>query len=264
VAIFHYGFMVRALVTAVFISIMTPMIGGVVVLRRMSNVGDALSHAGLAGVAVGLCLNVNPVLGALAAALAASFGMELVRRRFSRHAEMSTSVIMSAGIGLAAVLSGFVKNSAAFGSFLFGSAVAVGNAEMAGVIALCALVTAASVFLYRPLFYIAFDEEGAAAARLPVRLINAVFTAMTAVVVSVSSRAVGALMISSLLVIPVACAMRVSWSYRSNMALSVAFALFFSVTGMFLSFYAGWKPGGAIVLVGIGTLAVLMAAVKKR
>jgi len=264
VAIFHYGFMIRAIITVVFISIMTPMIGSVVVLRRMSNVGDALSHAGLAGVAVGLCFNFNPVLGALAAALAASFGMELVRRRFSRHAEMSTSIIMSAGIGLAAVLSGFVKNPMDFNMFLFGSVLAVSNAEMASVIVMSVLVAAASIFLYRPLFYIAFDEEGAAAANLPVKLINGAFTVMTAVVVSISSRAVGALMISSLLVIPVACAMRVSWSYRSNMVLSIGFALFFSVAGMFLSFYQDWKPGGAIVMVGICALVVLMFAVKKR
>ena len=116
----QYGFMQRAFITGILLAVIAPLIGITIVLKRMSMIGDALSHTSLAGVAAGLLLGVNPVAGAAAACVAASFGIEAIRRKLPRYSEMSISIIMSAGIGLAGVLSGFVKNSANFNSFLFG------------------------------------------------------------------------------------------------------------------------------------------------
>ena len=130
----------------ILLAAVVPCVGMVVVCKRLSMIGDALSHTSLAGVAAGLLLGVNPVAGAAAACVAASFGIEAIRRKLPRYSEMSISIIMSAGIGLAGVLSGFVKNSANFNSFLFGSIVAI----IFGVILLC---TYFSVVIY-------FDDEG--------------------------------------------------------------------------------------------------------
>ena len=144
--IFEYLFMQRAFVVGILLAAVVPCVGMVVVCKRLSMIGDALSHTSLAGVAAGLLLGVNPVAGAAAACVAASFGIEAIRRKLPRYSEMSISIIMSAGIGLAGVLSGFVKNSANFNSFLFGSIVAI----IFGVILLC---TYFSVVIY-------FDDEG--------------------------------------------------------------------------------------------------------
>ena len=160
--IFEYLFMQRAFVVGILLAAVVPCVGMVVVCKRLSMIGDALSHTSLAGVAAGLLLGVNPVAGAAAACVAASFGIEAIRRKLPRYSEMSISIIMSAGIGLAGVLSGFVKNSANFNSFLFGSIVAISDAEMISVIVVSVVVLALFLLLYKELFYISLDERSAA------------------------------------------------------------------------------------------------------
>ena len=97
---------------------------------------------------------------------------------------------------------------------------------------------------------------------MPVKAINFVIMLLTAITVSVASRAVGALMISSLLVIPVACAMTFAKSYASMLRISVVFALIFTIAGLFSSFYMNLRPGGTIVLLGVITLIILLIANK--
>ena len=149
---FEYAFMQRAFIVGVLLALIIPLIGVTVVLRRLSMLGDALSHTSLAGVAAGLLLNVNPVFGASVFCVGAAFGIEGIRRRFPRYAELSISVMLSAGVGLAGVLSGFTKNAANFNSFLFGSIVAISDAELYSVAAVSLLVLLASVLLYKELF----------------------------------------------------------------------------------------------------------------
>jgi zinc transport system permease protein len=117
----QYGFMQRAFITGILLAVITPLIGITIVLKRMSMIGDALSHASLAGVALGLLLGINPILGAMGICLFAALGVEAIRRKIPRYSEMAICIIMSTGIGLAGVLSGFVKNGTNFNSFLFGS-----------------------------------------------------------------------------------------------------------------------------------------------
>lgn len=125
----------RAFIVGILLAAVIPCIGLVIVCKRLSMIGDALSHTSLAGVAAGLILGLNPVLTAAAASVVTAIGIEAIRRKIPRFSEMSIAVIMSAGIGLAGVLSGFVKNAANFNSFLFGSIVAISNGELYLVIA---------------------------------------------------------------------------------------------------------------------------------
>ena len=120
-SIFEYGFMQRAFLVGILLAVITPLIGMTVVLKRMSMVGDALAHASLAGVAIGMLFGINPVAGAGGICVVAALAIEAIRRRLPRYSENAIAIVMSAGIGLAGVLSGFVKNSANFNSFLFGS-----------------------------------------------------------------------------------------------------------------------------------------------
>lgn len=256
--IFTYSFMQRAFAVAVLISIITPLIGNIIVLKRLSSIGDALSHSSLAGVAIGLCFGFNPIVSAVFFSMLAALAIELIRRSFYRYSELATAIVLSFGVGIAAVFSGFIKNPAAFSSFLFGSIVAISSFEMYVVIVLSAAVFVIMLILYRELFFITFDEEGAQLSGVRVKSVNFIFTLLTAIVVSVASRTVGALVISSLMVIPVACAMLVSKSYKQNIALSVFFAFLFTVSGLLVSCFYNVKPGGTIVLIGIGALALLL------
>lgn len=262
--IFSYGFMIKAFIVAVIIGIIAPCIGAPVVLKRLSAIGDAASHSALAGICAGLLLNINPVLGAVVFSIAAVLGIEGLRKLLKSYSEIAPIVIMSAGIGLTAVLSGFIKSSADLNGFLFGSIVSVSDFELYMTIGLGVTVIAVSSLLYKELFYIAFDEEAATLSGMPVGAVNFIIMLLTAVTVSVSSRVVGALMISSLLVIPTACAMTVAKSYSSMLKISIVLALLFTVSGLFISFYLDLRPGGTIVLLSVIVLVVLLIANRRK
>lgn len=256
--IFEYDFMRRAFIVGILLAMIIPCIGIIVVLKRLSMIGDALSHTSLAGVAAGLIMGVNPVLGAIIACMAAALGIEVIRKKIPKYSEMSIAIIMSAGIGLAGVLSGFVKNAANFNSFLFGSIVAISDFEMRMVMGVAGAVMAAFILLYKELFYVAFDEKAARLGGVPVKTINFIFTILTAVTVSVAARTVGALIVSSLMVVPVACAMQFGKSYKQTVFYAVGFAVLFTTIGLFLSYYGRLKPGGTIVLTGVVSLVGIL------
>ena len=252
-SIFEYPFMQRAFLVGVLLALIIPCVGIVIVLKRLSMIGDALSHTSLAGVAAGLLFNINPLLGATAA-----FGIEAIRKKLPRYAEMSIAIILSAGVGLAGVLSGFVRSAASFNSFLFGSIVAISDGELYTVAVVSGIIVLAFLFLYKELFYLALDERAARMSGIPVGIINSVFTVLIAVTVSIAARTVGALIVSSMMVVPVACGMQLGRSYKQTVLWSIAFAEGFTVGGLFLSYYVGLKPGGTIVLLGVACLLLLL------
>ena len=231
--IFNYGFMQRAFVVGILLAAVIPCIGIVIVFKRLSMIGDALSHTSLAGVAAGLILGINPVAAAAIACITASLGIELIRRKLPRYSEMSIAIIMSAGVGLAGVLSGFVKNAANFNSFLFGSIVAISDMELHLVVAVSAAVLLMFLLLYKELFYVSLDEQSARLAGVPVRTVNFLFTFLIAVTVSVAARTVGALIVSSMMVVPVACAMQFGKNYRQTVLWAVGLDVTFMITGLF-------------------------------
>ena len=152
---FEYAFMRRAFAVGLLLGVIMPCIGVMIVLKRLSMLGDALSHTSLAGVAAGLLLDIDPVLGATAACVAAAFGIWVIRKKIPQDAELSIAVMLSAGVGLAGVLSGFVQNAAGFNSFLFGSIVAITPGELTATAVISVLVLAAFVLLVSAASYTA-------------------------------------------------------------------------------------------------------------
>ncbi len=260
--IFEYIFMRKAFLVGILIALIIPCIGVIIVLKRLSMIGDALSHTSLAGVAAGLIFNISPVLGAVIACTLAAISIEAIRKKLPKYSEISIVLIMSLGIGLAGVLSDKVKSTASFDSFLFGSILSITNLEVYIISGLSALVLIAFLILYRELFYITFDEKSARLSGVKVNVVNFIFTVLTAVTVSIASRTVGALIVSSMMVIPVACSMQVSKSYFTTVIFSVLFALGFTILGLFVSYYQGLKPGSVIVLIGVISFLII-ALIKK-
>ena len=263
---FEYVFMQRAFIAGLILGAVVPLIGVVVVLKRLSLMGDALSHTSLAGVAGGLIAGIDPVLGATVACVTAAAGIEVVRRRFAGHAEIAIAVIMSCGIGLAGVISGFVPNAASFSSFLFGSIVTVDDGELVGVALAGTAAGAMCLLLRRQLFLVTLDERSARLAGVHVGAMNALFMLITALAVSVAARTVGALIVSSMMVVPVACALQMARSWLQTVLLSCGIGLTITAVGLALSYELGLKPGGTIVLVGVALLAsvLLGKAVARR
>lgn len=252
----QHGFMQRALLVGILLAIIVPAIGSIVVFKRLSMMGDALSHTSLAGVAIGLLLGFDPVLGAIAACLVAAFGIEAIRRKIPKYAELSIAVILSVGVGLAGLLSGYVKNASSFSSFLFGSIVAISDFQTFLVLGISILVFALFLLLYKELFFIAFDEQAAALSGVPVRLVNTLFTILTAATVSVAAQTVGALIVSSMMVVPVATGMMLARSYRQNLVIAITSAVVSTVSGISISFLLGTKPGATIVLANVACFGI--------
>lgn len=259
----HFEFMQRAFTAGLLVAVICPLIGTFVVVRRLSMIGDTLSHASLAGIAAGMLGGFYPLWGALIFSLAAAIGIEKLRKRFSQYAELSISIVLSASIGLAVVLISLAKSfNADLMSYLFGSIIAVNMLDIYTILGLSIIILISVGLFYKEFFYMAFDEEGAELAGIPVSALNIYFTVLTAMTIVVSMRVVGILMVSSLIVVPVACSMLVSRSFRNTIFLSVIFAMISVVIGLLTSYYFDLAPGGSIVLTSVLILLVVIAVKK--
>ncbi len=262
--LFNYEFMRRALIVGTTVALVVPAIGQVLVLKRMSMVSDALSHVSLAGVALGLVVGINPVLTAILACLLAVFGMEKLRKVLPEYGETAIAVVLSLGIGLAAILSDFTQSATNFNSFLFGSIVAIPDDEFRLILIVGVLVMSLYLIFYRALFSVTLDETFSRLAGVNVKLTNLVFMVLTALTVSIAAKTVGALIVSSLATLPVLSGMRIAKSYRQTTFVAIALGLLFTLSGLVMSFYFGIKPGGAIVLIGVATYLILIAITYRK
>lgn len=260
-----YEFMQRALLTGLMLAIIIPMIGIIMVNRGTSMIGDALSHSSLAGVAMGLILGINPIFSSIVVCIIASFAIEFIRKKFKAYGDMATAIIMSLGIGLAAILSDFSPAGTSFESFLFGSITSVSSMDLFVVTIIFILVFSLSLYLYYPLLYNSISPLMARLSGINSKLVSSVFTFLTAITVAISTKTVGALMISSLMVLPVASALLVSKSYKETFIKSIIIAIVYMMIGISASYYLGIKPGGAIVVIAVigMIISIIVQKIKK-
>ncbi|ADL06857.1 metal ABC transporter permease [Thermosediminibacter oceani] len=257
--IFSYSFMVRAFIAGVIAAVLTSTIGVFVVLRRMSIVGDSLSHASLAGVAAGMLFGFYPFYGALLFSVLAALLIEVMRATFKSYAEVAMAVVMSAGMGTAVVLISLGKSfNADLFSYLFGSLMAVTPGDIKVISVLGLFVTASIILLRRELFAVTFDEDTARLSGVPVRAVNIYFSVITALTVALSVRVVGTLLVSALIVIPAAVSLQLARSFRSAFFISNIVAIFSVVVGLYISFYLDLAPGGTIVLIATSVLFLVL------
>lgn len=253
----EFAFMRRSLIVGIMLSIIIPMIGIIMINRKTSMIGDALSHSSLAGIALGLILNINLLVSSLLICIFASFAIEILRAKFPKYGDMATAIVMSTGIAIASILSDFSPSGNSFESFIFGSITTVGNEDLFIVLLVFILVVISSIYLYYALLYTSINPVLARLAGVNTKAINILFTFITALTVAISAKTVGALMITSLMSIPVATSMIMSKSYKQMYGISIILSVFFMISGISLSYYLGLKPGGAIVIIAIITFLLV-------
>ena len=230
----QYDFMQRAFLSGIITSVIISVIGVFIVLRRMSLVGDSLSHSSLAGVAehvVGIYPTALPLLFSVLAGLF----IEVIRGAFKKYAEVALAVVMSGGMGLAVVLISIGKSfNADLFSYLFGSLMAVSDTDVKIISIAGFLIMLSIMFLYSQLFAITLDEEAALISGIPVKSINIFFTILTALTISLSIRVVGTLLVSALMV---SCAVGLQTAKSfSQTAIAVGVSLFSTISGLYISF----------------------------
>jgi zinc transport system permease protein len=257
-----YSFMQNALFVSVFISILCPCIGIFLVLRRYSLIGDTLSHASLAGVALGLLVHQNPVLGAFVFTSICGALIEFLRTYFKKYTDLILAIVLALSVGTAITIISSGKLHANADSFLFGSILTVTPFDMVMVVILSVISVLALIFLYHQMLYIAYDEEAAKVAGVRVKLINYVFSILVASAISVSIRIVGVLVLSSMIALPVATALQLGKGFKTTLIFSILFSVIDIMTGLFVSFYLDVAPGGFTALVSVFVLVLVLLGKK--
>lgn len=253
-------FMRLAFAVGAIVGVVAPVVGFFLVQRRMSLIGDGIGHVAFAGVALGVLLDVSPVLTAIAAAVVGAIGIEWLRARRGAAGDQALALVFYTGIAAGVVLISFAGalNVDLF-AYLFGSILTVTRTDLA-VMAVFGVASLASVaLLYRALCAAALDEEGARVAGLPIGRLNVFVAALAALTIALSMQVVGILLIAALMVLPVTAATRVAWSMRSTLLLSSAIGLLSVLVGLTASYYGDVPPGGTVVLVASASVLVAMA-----
>lgn len=260
-------FMRHALLAALLVGLAAPLVGIFLVQRRLSLIGDGMGHVALAGVAIGVLLDQQPILTALLAAAAAGVLIEVVRARGRTSADVALAVMFYGGIAAGVVIINRVDGSQTSNltGYLFGAITTTTRADLVVFGVLCAVIVVATLVLRQRLFAVAGDEEYARASGLPVLALNITLSVLTAVTIVVAMRVVGLLLISALMIVPNAAAQQVAGSFRSATWWAVLYGVLASVGGVVTSFYADTAAGGTIVLLAIALFlatATVMALVR--
>ena len=253
------GFFLKAFVGGVLIAVVAPLMGTFLVLRRLSMIGDTLAHVTIAGVALGFLLQVYPLVVGLIFALIASFAIERLRKAYKTYAELSIAIIMSGGVALASLFFTLGKNfNLNVTSYLFGSIYTLTELDIYVVAGVAVLVLIVVAVFWKELFLLTFDEDAAAVSGLPVRALNIMITVLTALIISVSIKIVGALLISALLTIPVACSLLIARGFRQSIIFSVIIAEIAAIAGLLVAGVWSLAPGATIVIILILILIATM------
>ncbi|AEN09848.1 MULTISPECIES: metal ABC transporter permease [unclassified Streptomyces] len=254
-------FMQRALIAAVLVGITAPAIGIYLVQRRQALMGDGIGHIAMTGVGLGFLMSANPVWMATLVAVAGSVVMELIRWYGRTRGDIALAMLFYGGMagGVMLINLSDTGSNANLTSYLFGSLSTVSEEDVTTIVVLAALVILVTVGLRRQLFAVSQDEEFARVTGLPVRVLNLLVAVTAAVTVTVAMRVVGLLLVSALMVVPVAAAQQIAKSFKVTFVLSVVIGTAVTLAGTVTSYYQDVPPGATIVLLAIAAFVALTA-----
>jgi zinc transport system permease protein len=259
--ILNYAFMQRALLAAVLVGITAPAVGIYLVQRRQALMGDGIGHVAMTGVGLGFLLSTSPVWMATAVSVLGAVLMELIRWYGKTRGDIALAMLFYGGMAGGVMLINLAPggSNANLMSYLFGSLSTVSQEDVTAICLLAAFVVLVTLGLRRQLFAVSQDEEFARVTGLPVRALNLLTAVTAAVTVTVAMRVVGLLLVSALMVVPVAAAQQLSRSFAATFAIAVAIGVSVTISGTVTSYYQDVPPGATIVLLAIGVFILLTA-----
>ncbi|MGW1147628.1 metal ABC transporter permease [Streptomyces sp. NPDC002454] len=257
--ILDYAFMQRALLAAVLVGVIAPAVGIYLVQRRQSLMGDGIGHVAMTGVGLGFLLSASPVWMAMAVSVLGAVVMELIRWYGKTRGDIALAMLFYGGMAGGVMFINLAPggSNANLNSYLFGSLSTVSSEDVAAICLLAGFVVLVTVGLRRQLFAVSQDEEFARVTGLPVRLLNLLTAVTAAVTVTVAMRVVGLLLVSALMVVPVAAAQQLTRSFAATFAVAVAIGVSVALGGTVTSYYQDVPPGATIVLLTIGVFIAL-------
>lgn len=249
-----YGFFQHAVLAALLMSISCGIIGTYIVSRRMVFISGGITHASFGGVGIGYYLGFPPLAGAAAIAVLAALTTENLTRRKVLRNDSIIAILWSLGMAIGIIFiyltPGYAPNLM---SYLFGSIITVSSTDLWLMLALALLVTAVSILFYRPILYVAFDEQFARIRGIPVMFINYLLIILVALTIVLSIRTAGIILVLSVLTIPQNIANLFTNHFSKIMLGSVVLGFVASILGLLLSYYLDIPSGATIIF----TLVVL-------
>jgi len=248
----QYGFVIKALIAGSFIAVLCSVLGILLVLRNMSMIGDGLSHMSFGAISLGMLLGVYPFFVAVPVVIAASWLIWRITDKIKAYGDSAIGIVSAVGIAggviLASLSGGF--NVDLF-SYLFGSILSISQSELFITVFLSTVILTMFLILYHDLVAVTMDEEYAKISGIPAGRINSMLFILTAVTVVMATKAVGIMLVSSLLVIPAVSSLQLSRGFKMAFALSAFFSVVSVVFGIILSLLLDLPSGASIVAMNI-------------
>ncbi|MGL5530509.1 MAG: metal ABC transporter permease [Culicoidibacterales bacterium] len=262
----QYEFLQNAYISGILIGLIAPLLGVFIVSKRLALIPDALSHVSLSGVAIATFLislgilpsDFNPMLLGIVFSVIGAIILWQLTRQFHNVQEIGIAILMSLSLGLSVIFIALSKGvKLDLTSYLFGSINTISRQDLV-IIAVLTVATLIFVrFQYRKLFAIVFDEDFIRVRNLRINLVNGTFFVFIGLIVAVSMKIVGVLLISALMTLPVAIAIRLAKSFKQTIVYAVISGEIGVIVGLVSSYYLNLPSGGTIVV----TLVLLLLIV---
>ena len=263
VAPFAYDFFVRALIASALVGIACAVVGSFVVLKGMSFIGDAVSHAAFPGVVIAYLLGAPIVVGGSIAAIATALGIGALTRRSGLRSDAVIGVLFSGmfalGVALFSAIPNFVGDLL---GFLFGDVLGISTGDLVALIVLALLLIGIVAALWKELLYATFDPLGAGAAGLPVRLLDDLLLILIAVTIVVSLQAVGIVLVVAMITTPAATAQLLVRRFDRMIAVAALIGISSGLIGLYASYLLDVASGASIVLVETLFFVAVLAATR--
>lgn len=250
----QYGFMQRSLLIAILVGIVCAIVGSYLMVQRLALLGDAISHSVLPGLAIAFILGANIFIGAFIAGVLSTVIIAWIKTRSTIKEDAAMGIVFSAFFALGITLITIVQkdNKIDLNHFLFGNILGVTPQDAIDTGFIVALVLLVVVFFYKELLFYTFDPLGAQATGLPVNLLNFGLMVLIALTIVASLKAVGVVLVLSLLITPASTAYLLVTRLHQVMILGAIIGVISSISGMYLSYFYNLPSGPAIVLVASG------------
>lgn len=258
-AFFSSPILVRALVVGVLVSLCAALLGVSLVLKRYSMIGDGLSHVGFGALAIASVLNWAPMAVTIPVVIAAAFLLLRISGSSRIKGDSAIALISTGALAVGVMAVSLSGMNTDLDSYLFGSIYAISSEDVALSVVLALLVLVLFIFFYTKIFAITFDENFAKATGTKAGLYNMLIALLTAVTIVIGMRMMGSMLISSLIIFPALCSMRVFKSFRAVTICSAAISVVTFIAGMVISYELGTPGGASIVCVNIAAFAVFSA-----
>ncbi len=258
-----YGFIQRAYVAGSFIAVLCAILGLFLVLRKLSLIGDGLSHVSFGAIALGLFFGVYPFYVAIPLVIGGSYLILKLTQKARIYGDAAIGIVSSISIAGGVVLASLSKGfNVDLFSYLFGNILAISSREVFLSVGLSVVILLVIIFLYNDLFSTTFDEQFAKISGIKTERINIALIFLTAITVVLAVKVVGILLVSAMLILPASTALQMAKGFKAAMITAAIIAVFSVLTGITISFYVDLPAGATVVLVNFLLFALSFLAKK--